>query len=282
LKDLRAQGWHSKKAGNTVMTIAEVHKQAAQEQARKAAQANASRESISRGGSKTGHRRDAPGEWQSVAPTARLPQRPVDASRMGGLSTGAGAPSFGPSSVFTNRKKGGAATPPSLSRQQSSANMFSALGQDEAAAPVEAAEQPQRKRLNLKPRTKPMPGEDGGEEGGEEGEEEEGEGEGEGEDEAEEPEVEAAPAKMGEQGAKTKIDLDMKELWGEKDQGGHRNADEIVEYFKALPEEHHGLLAERLFSEIFRISKIPDAEVVAKGLAKAKEAGIPVAVLRRG
>nr|GFD54134.1 hypothetical protein [Tanacetum cinerariifolium] len=76
---------------------------------------------------------------------------------------------------------------------------------------------------------------------------------------------------MGTEGAKSKIASDMKELWGEKDVGGSRNPEDIVEYFNALPEEHRVLLAEKLAEEVFRISKLKDAEIVAKGWSMAAE-----------
>jgi translation initiation factor 4G len=178
-------------------------------------------------------------------------------SGLGKFSSGAGAPSFGPTSVFNKRK--GANTPP-MSRQTSSVNMFSALNDAESAAA-----EPERPKLNLQARTKPI------------------EGEAEAEAEAE-PEAEADPASapMGPAAAQAKIDSDMKELWGEKDAGGSRNADDIVEYFTALPEEHRGMLALRLVEDVFRIAKFPDAQVVASGLGKALEAGISVDILRRG
>ena len=69
--------------------------------------------------------------------------------------------------------------------------------------------------------------------------------------------------------AKTKIDSDMKELWGEKDAGGSRNPEDIVAYLRALPEEHQPLLTIRLLEDVFRMSKAKDAEVVAKGWSRA-------------
>jgi translation initiation factor 4G len=124
----------------------------------------------------------------------------------------------------------------------------------------------QRPKLKLQPRTKPLPGQDGEGEGGEgEGEDEEGS------EEEEQPATPAEPAGMSEDAAKTKIASDMKELWGEKDRGGSRNPEDIAEYFKALPEERQPLLAERLSEDVFRIAKIKDAEVVAKGYSAALE-----------
>lgn len=70
---------------------------------------------------------------------------------------------------------------------------------------------------------------------------------------------------MTEVEAKAKIAMDMKELWGEKDAGGSRSPGDIVEYYQALPAEHRHLLSEQLAEDVFRIAKLRDAEVVAKG-----------------
>lgn len=253
--DLRRNKWHSKKTG--VMTIAEIHAQAAKEQAQKSAQAaQSSREAISRGGSRAGRSRQD--EWQQTP--ARLPQRPIDTSKLGSLSSSGAAPSFAaPTSIFGKNRKANIVTPP-MSRQPSSANMFNVLN-----------DEPERKKLNLAPRTVPVEGEAEPEE-----------------PEAEEPEPEpeaaaTAAGPMSEEAAKTKIASDMKELWGEKDQGGSRNPDDIVEYYKALPEERQSLLSVQLIDDVFRLSKPKDAEIVAKGLKLALEQNAAtLEVLKKG
>ncbi|WVW84052.1 hypothetical protein I302_106080 [Kwoniella bestiolae CBS 10118] len=287
IMDLRKAKWKSRNKQAGVMTIAEIHQQAAQEKA--AAAAQAAQGSISRGGSRAGRARDGPqpGEWQSVSANPRAGLgRPADFSNIGRNISSTGmpsAPTFGPSSVFARKGKAGAAgtvTPP-LSRQPSSANMFSALNDASEAAPAEgrrgsadASEPaPQRKKLQLAPRTKPLPGD--GEEGEGEGEGEEEEGEEEEEEEEETPAEEAsAPKELTEAGAKLKITSDMKELWGEKDQGGSRDPEDIAEYFRTLPEIRRHLLAERLLEDVFRIAKEKDAKVVAKGWKAALEADV--------
>jgi translation initiation factor 4G len=191
-------------------------------------------------------------------------------------SSGSAGPQFGPNSVFNKKKTGGAITPPTLSRQASTTNMFSALGDETGAAPAdrrtsadagEGNAGPQRKKLNLKPRSVPMPGDE--ENAGDEDKEDEEDDEE--EEEEQEETAAAAPTAMSADKAKTKIDSDMKELWGEKDAGGSRNPDDVVEYFKALPQEHKPLLVTRLVEDIFRLSKYKDAEVVAKGWKQALE-----------
>lgn len=259
LNDLRREGWKSRKNQSGVMTIAEIHEQNAKE---KNAAAAAARESLSRGGSRSGNRRDGtqPGEWQSVSSNPRSISRPTDFSNIGrNISSSSVTPSFGPSSVFANRKgkPATASNAPSPTSRPSSANMFSALHEaHESESPAERRTStddgeaaPQRKKLNLAPRTKPLAAEDDSREEGEEAQFEE----------------EAAGTELSEGDIKSKIDLDMKELWGDKDQGGSRNPADVAEYFSSLPESRRSLLATRLLDDLFRISKLKDAEVVAKG-----------------
>ncbi|ODN94166.1 hypothetical protein L198_05017 [Cryptococcus wingfieldii CBS 7118] len=276
VQDLRRDGFRSQKNQSSVMTIAEIHKQAAKEK-----NAASARESMSRGGSRAGGRRDPPqqpGDWQAVPGGPRVAGRPVDFAGIGrGLSSSArtSSPSFaGPTSVFS-RKGGNTASPaPPVSRSTSS-NMFSALtdGQDNTGSSASRRDSadageptPQRKRLSLAPRTKPVPTE-----GDEEEDPQDGEGGESGESEED----------LSEEQAKEKINLDMKELWGEKDQGGSRNPGDVVEYFTSLPQNLRHLLAARLLEDVFRLSKPRDAEVVAKGWKAALEAqAVPVAVFK--
>jgi len=263
INDLRRANWESKTKTNANMTIAEIHQAAAKEQAEKSQSA---REAISRGGSRTGHnRRDGPGEWQAANTGVRPIQRPGDFSKLGNLGSSGlpSAPSFGFQSTFNKKKAGpGVATPP-ISRQASTTNMFAALQGDNA---TETAPEPQRRKLQLAPRTKPIEGEE----------------ETEDEEEVATPDISVSDG-MSVDAVKTKIEADMKELWGEKDSGGSRNPEDIVEYFKALPEEHKPKLAERLVDDIFRISKVKDADVVARGWTSTLEQGRATAeVLQKG
>lgn len=123
--------------------------------------------------------------------------------------------------------------------------MFSALDV------AESADEPQRKKLALQPRTKPTEGE---------------------EEEEEETATPSSPTlSMTVDGAKAKIDRDMKELWGEKDAGGSRNPDDVVEYYRTLPEEHRSLLTQRLIDDAFRLAKLKEFEIIAKGWAQVKD-----------
>ena len=159
----------------------------------------------------------------------------------------------------------------------SNANQFALLNDaNETAESTEAGgAAPQRRRLQLAPRTVPVDGEGGDAAPAGEGEGEEG-AEGSDDQDAEsstESDEVKTPKPMTETAARAKIDLDMKELWGEKDSGGSRDPDDIVHYFKALPEHHRPLLAVKLYDEVFRTAKLKDAEIVAKGLASAVEEG---------
>lgn len=253
------------------MTIAEIHQQAAKEQAEKAMAA--SRDSMSRGGSRAGHsRRDGPqpGEWQSVNTSTRPLQRPADFTNIGRNINSAGLPSaptfVGPQSTFKRKGNNAAATPP-ISRQASTTNvnMFTVLSGEatEAAAANAGSAEPAvtRKRLNLAPRTKPLPG---GGEGTDEDEEEIAT--------ADEVAIEGAEeVSMSETQAQSKIDIDMNELWGDKGQGGSRNPEDLVHYFRALPEIRRPMLITRSLADVFRWARFKDAQVVGRGWAMALE-----------
>lgn len=232
---------------------------------------------MSRGGSRAGHsRRDGPqpgpGEWQAVAAGPRAPQRPADFSNIGrGVSSAVpSGPTFGPSGVFAGKKKGAAAgSSPAMSRHTSTTNMFGVLNEGEGgSAEANADSGPQRRKLQLAPRTKPMPGQD------DDAEEHQSEDDAASavDADAETEGASAAEGSLTEEAASAKIAMDLKELWGEKDVGGSRDTADIVEYYRSLPAEFRPLLSEKLAEDVFRIAKIRDAEVVAKGWAAALEA----------
>jgi len=276
LFDLRAARWKGAKATTSVMTIAEIHQQAAKEQAQKSAATQQSMSNMSRPGSRPGQPRNGPGDWQTT-PSQAPRQRPTDFSHMGRLNSTNAAPSFQPQSAFGKNRKGGAsASTPPISRQPSQANIavtnanpFALLhDSNEAAESSEAA--PQRKKLNLAPRTKPVSGDEAEGEG-------EGDGEGEGRQSEESDDEVTTPVQssmMTETAALAKIKLDMSELWGDKNSGGSRNPDDIVHYFRALPEPRRPLLATQLYEDVFRLAKLKDAQVIAKGLSAAVDEGV--------
>lgn len=247
------------------MTIEEVHKQAAKEQADAArASANAVREgNMSRGGSKRGGERGGAGgygnlptagnQWQSVG--NRPPAKIADMTGFGNIKIGGGPSSFGPSWAFgKNKSKTGEATPP-ISRTASRANMFSALenaDSGELSAGEEqqpAEEQPQRKKLNLAPRSVAA-------------------------NPASAPEAEAdAEAESKPKGTvednERRIRADLAEFWGEKGTVGTRNTEDLVAYFKALNEEGRAAMSKQLVDDVFRLAKMDDTKLVADGLEKA-------------
>lgn len=283
---MRNAGWKGKGAGHaqtSEMTLAEVHRMAAREQAE---QRSNTQQAVSRGGSRVGQPRNAGGsDWQTT-PSQPRPARPADFSNIGHrISSSSAGPSFGPQSTFGRKKGGPGQSTPPISRQASTANIpnmsntnqFALLNESSEAA--EGSESgPQRKKLTLAPRTKPVEGEGEGDADGE------GEGEDKDADEGDDadetgsaPEEEIGTPKeeraMSVDAAKAKIDLDMKELWGEKDSGGSRNPDDIVHYFRALPESFRSILFGKLYESVFRTAKFKDAELVAQGLASAVEEG---------
>lgn len=220
--------------------------------------------SASRGGSPRANDRagfGGPGgdAWTPV--NNRLPAKPADMSAFGNIKT-SGLPAFGPQSVF-GRKKGGKAsedvTPP-LSRTPSS-NMFSALleGNDDGESASSPADAPQRKRLQLQPRTVSSTEVDNAEP------------EAEADNASADGEAESGNEEMSEEQIERKIKNDVEELWGEKDQGGTRKPSDIAEYFESLPESARTKLAAKLVEDVFRLSKQSDTDVVVKGFALALE-----------
>jgi len=86
-------------------------------------------------------------------------------------------------------------------------------------------------------------------------------------------EGEAPIAQLTKEQVDQKIDVDLKELWGEKDIGGTRDPKDIEQYFSSLSEQWRSELALRLVSDVYRIAKKADTEVVADGIELAIEAG---------
>lgn len=169
---------------------------------------------------------------------------------------------MGPSSVFTKKDT----KRDSLSRTSSNSNMFSMLSQnpeipvDTTAKPSRppsrkpsvdlgqggVPEPPQRRKLQLLPRTKPTPAEETAPPASED-----------------EPEV---PILMSEAEAKKKIEEDVKEFFAV------RSMDEADVYFTNLPEEHRCLLVDKLVGSALE-SKEADAVLVSELFAQAASKG---------
>ena len=222
---------------------------------------------MSRGGSRRGGDRGqfdqqvGPDGW-AVAGGANGPPRPPpkagDLSNFGKINKNSGGPiTFGPGSVFAG-KKDSKGRGESLSRTNSSSNMFSMLSQNpEMAAEAAAAkssrptsrktsvdlgssgvpEAPaQRRKLQLLPRSKPADEEAASAS-------------------ANQSEDEPEDTSMSEAEAKKQIDEDSKEFFGV------RNLEEAEEYLKKLPSEHRFRLVDKLVGTAIE-SKETDAQLV--------------------
>jgi len=220
---------------------------------------------MSRGGSRRGGDRSDqppsnPDGW-AVAGNVTRPAK-VDLSNFGKISNKPSPPTFGPGSIFTSKKD----KRESISRTSSSSNMFSMLqntesGTDKSIFHLEAPQcdinslvvfidsetLPQRKKLTLLPRTKPIESEI--QQPQESSEEEEAE--------ATTPAVE-----MTDDQAHKKIQEDVKEFFA------LRNLDEGEVYLTALPAQHHSKLIDKLVSSAVE-SKEADAKLAADLFGRA-------------
>ncbi|KAK7036415.1 hypothetical protein VNI00_011612 [Paramarasmius palmivorus] len=260
--ELRERRWIARNAVAAPQTIGQIRETAAKE---KAAQ---EKESYIRGGqpmSRSGSRRGGdrseanavgPDGWAVAGGAPRAPPKAGDLSKFGQISNKGAPMTFGPSSVFAGKNK--EAKRESLSRTNSSVNMFQMLQSDAAAeasnskssrppsrkASVDlghGGEPPQRRKLVLQPRSKPLEADAGRAPDSENNSDEDG---------SEESEVE-----MSESDAKKKIEEDLKEFFAV------RNIDEAEDYFEKLPSQHHQLLVDKLISKAVE-SKQADAELV--------------------
>uniref|UniRef100_D8Q9Y9 MI domain-containing protein n=2 Tax=Schizophyllum commune (strain H4-8 / FGSC 9210) TaxID=578458 RepID=D8Q9Y9_SCHCM len=250
LIELRARNWRARTQAAGPTTIAQIHEIAAKEKAAQEKDAMHRQSTMSRGGSRRGgDRRDSehvgPDGWTVAGSSApRPPAKAGDLSKFGNISK-ATPMTFGPGSVFAGKN---ANKRDSISRQASTSNMFHAL-QSEGAEPVTAPKSsrppsrkpsvdlsaaaggealPQRRKLVLQPRTKPL----------EENKPDASESEDEGSTAAA-----AAPSDMSEDAAKKKVEEDVKEFFA------IRNMEEAENYFTTLPANHHHLLIDKLVTQ---------------------------------
>ena len=227
------------------------------ERAAQDSQAHRGQYSMSRGGSKRGLDRGSepgPDGW-AVAGGSQLrpPPKAGDLSQFGKISKVASMV-MGPSSVFAGKKD---SKRESMSRTNSSSNMFSMLSQNTELVvetkPSRAPSRrpstdmdkpepaPQRRKLQLLPRTKPAFGESA--------------------PTASEEEPETTPVtQMSEADAKKRIDEDVKEFFAV------RNLEEADVYFTVLTEEHRFRLVDKLVGSALE-SKEADARLVAEFFA---------------
>ncbi|CDR98941.1 hypothetical protein [Sporisorium scitamineum] len=258
--ELRESKWVPRHDNSAPKTIAQIHAEAAKQQQQKDAE-NAMRARggpISRGGSKRGQARgDGPDGWSTVggvAPPPR-PSKAGDLSHFGKIERGSsGRPlSFGPSTMLGRKNQGkgseDGSQPPT--RTSSQTNMFSLLNQAGEGDAAPSEEQPQRPKLNLQPRTKPLPGADK-------------DGEDDGEGDAEEESFKAT--EMSDEEAKRKIANDIKEFLEIKD------VNEGVEAFNALPASRQSQFVEAIVGSAIEKKK-DDVANVAALFAKLSEDG---------
>ncbi|THV06205.1 hypothetical protein K435DRAFT_711730 [Dendrothele bispora CBS 962.96] len=272
--ELRERKWIARNAVAAPTTIAKVHEAAAKEKAAIEKESYQRQMTMSRGGSRRGADRsenqpvNADGWAVAGGNAPRAPPKAGDLSNFGKISKG-GPMTFGPSSVFAGGKKENKRE--SISRTNSSANMFQMLQNVEGGAEPAPATKgsrppsrkpsvdlgssgapeapPQRKKLVLAPRSKPLdqdtaPSRQESENGSDA-------------EVSEEPEQD-----MSEEEAKRKIKEDVKEFFGV------RSLDEAEEYFSSLPSAHHHRLVDKFVSEGME-RKEADAELVAKFFERA-------------
>ena len=214
-----------------------------------------------------------PDGWTNVAPAAapRPPAKSGDLTHFGKVRKPT-AMSFGPSSIFAGKKEGKRGRDsPSLSRANSSSNMFSMLSSAEAFANASGlpsrktsvdltqsgipTEGGGRKRLQLLPRSKPLNDDTGKVD-----------------DEAapdssdEDADTDAAPS-MTENQAKAKVDEDLKELLSVRD------IRESESYFSSLPSQYRHILVDKIFSKVLD-SKEADIKLAADVFARAVEKAV--------
>lgn len=279
--EMRAAGWKGKQESAGPKSIAQIHEDAAKQKQQAELELAARSRSggpPSRGGSRRGQQRgDFPGPgqpvgpdgWTSVggAPPPPRPSRTGDMSAFGkGIErSGSGRPlslGMGPQNVFAKKQQKTSedgSKPPS--RTSSSANMFEMLGQAEARE--------ERPKLNIAPRTKPMPGSGGDDE--EEDEDEEEDGEGEGEEEGDDATAAAAssdgPADMDDETAARKIGNDVKEYLEIRD------VKEGALALESLPVARRAAFVCKI-TETALNKKEDDVRVVGKLFAQARESSL--------
>jgi len=284
--ELRERKWIPRNTVTAPTTIAQVHEAAAKEKQalEKDAIMRQQNASMSRGGSRRGGNRDAaeqphPDGWSVAGQSAaRPPPKAGDLSQFGKISKATTPVSFGPSSIFSQKKGSDPKSRDSpLSRTASSSNMFSMLQNSDALAepPTSKSSRPpsrkpsvdlgvgtapepaqQRRKLQLLPRTRPV------------GEESKAStpavSEAGSDDEAAEEGDAPAPATISEDEAKSKIDEDVKEFFG------IRLLDEAESYFSSLPNEHRHRLVDTLVMKSIEM-KEPDVKLVGDLFIRARE-----------
>ncbi|KAJ4483536.1 hypothetical protein J3R30DRAFT_1795633 [Lentinula aciculospora] len=265
--ELRERQWQQRNVVAAPTTIAKIHEAAAKEKVVAEKDAYARQHSMSRVGSRRGgdrndHQAGNDG-WIVSGSAPRPPAKVGDLSKFGQISKGAPM-TFGPSSVFAGKKE---TKRESLSRTNSSANMFHMLQNVEAAevatktsrppsrkpsvdlGPGGAPEPaPQRKRLNLLPRSKPVDQDSAPQQ--------------EFDSDSDSEIIDEPEQEMSKDEAKKKISEDTKEFFGV------RSLDEAEVYFEKLPSFYHHDLIYKLVNLAIE-SKEADARLVGDFFKRA-------------
>ncbi|KZT21061.1 hypothetical protein NEOLEDRAFT_1121622 [Neolentinus lepideus HHB14362 ss-1] len=277
--ELRERKWIPRNQLAAPKTIAEIHQQAAREQIAAEREAAQKANNMSRGGSRRGQ--DRQDQQQTDGWTATRPAKAGDLTNFGKISKPS-TMTLGPSGVFAGKAK--ESKRDSTVSRSASGNMFSMLQNAEAAEAATkpsrppsrkpsvdlsqsgmASEQPQRRKLQLLPRSKPRLDDETKEETPSASQA--------GSDDEEE--VDTVPS-MSEEEAKRKIGEDSKEFFAIRD------LDEAEEYFTKLPQEHRFRLVDALLTKALE-SKVADATLVADLFRRATEKGLcPPAAFEEG
>ncbi|KAI0653525.1 hypothetical protein C8Q70DRAFT_1110231 [Cubamyces menziesii] len=264
--ELRERKWIPRNQSAAPTTIAALREQIEKEKMAQEKEAMNRTLSMSRGGSRRGADRGeqqvGPDGWAVAGGGATRPAKAGDLSQFGKIAKSTPM-TFGPSSVFQKDKSKSRES--TLSRQGSS-NMFSMLSANpEIAAEVTSAKSsrppsrkssidlgpggapeapPQRKRLQLLPRSVPLEDKAGSTPAASTA----------GSDD--EQDETSSGATMSVEEAKTRIEEDSKEFFSIRD------LNEADEYFRKLPAEHRHLLIDKLVTKAVE-SKEADAQLVA-------------------
>ncbi|RPD57735.1 hypothetical protein L227DRAFT_551661 [Lentinus tigrinus ALCF2SS1-6] len=269
--ELRERKWIPRNQMAAPTTLAAIHELALKEKAAADKEAMNRTLSMSRGGSRRGgdrgdHSQVGPDGWAVAGgPATRPASKAGDLSKFGQINKQTPM-TFGPSSVF---QKGDKTKSRESTIRAGSTNMFSMLsGNPELAAEVpsgkssrppsrknsidlgsggapDAAGQPQRKRLQLLPRSVPV-----------ENKSESTPGASAANSDDEGAESTTGGHGMSEAEAKTRIEEDSKEFFSIRD------LEEAEVYFTKLPSEHRHMLVDKLVTKAIE-SKEADAQLVA-------------------
>ncbi|GAA6010225.1 hypothetical protein JCM10207_005675 [Rhodosporidiobolus poonsookiae] len=264
--DLRANRWESKTAAAGPKTISEIHADAqkqAEESARRVASSGGKLprlgDQLSRPNSRRGQGRGDFVAQVGADGWTTQPQRPAkagDLSAFGRIRDTSAGISLGPTGAFANRNR--KPQKEEAPRPATPSNPFALLSGDGSGDAEPAAPAPERPRLKLQPRTKPIGGEEEEEKDEEKKDDEEDEDDG-----AIDPNASSMSRSEAERRAKNSVD----EFFSVK------NVSEGVASVEALPKEFRGILVSALSeaaltkkADAVNLTKELFGQVVEKGI----------------